>query len=198
MDREIILPSDIKERYQEDYHVAVLLGYHNALARIEFLCSDCCAHDRDYSCSICGNRDLSRQLKTKLNNYGTFMDNCKDEDYYKKILVDREFDLLTKVDPELKFFRKPKNAKESKTKFITAQEAKQKVQELKQEDFQETLEYIFEQIGEAIENRCSTCFIELGKRKITDDLLDFLKDKGFEVSVYSKEKIANQIIVKWK
>ena len=197
MDREVILPSDIKERYQEDYHVAVLLGYHNALARIESVCADCIAHDRDYACSSCGNSSLSREIEDKLNNYGTFMDNCKDEDYYKNVLVDREFDLLVQVDPELKFFRKSMKQKE-KPEFISAQEAKQKVQELKQKDFQETLEYIFEQIGEAIENRCSTCFIELGKRKITDDLLDFLKDKGFEVSVYSKEKIANQIIVKWK
>ena len=97
MDRKYISYSDLKEEFRDNYHVRVLVSFHNVLAYYDGVCQDCCAHDRDH-CIDCSTTKTIRGVEETMNDYAQFMENSYPE--FKGKLMKKYFDQVH-VDDEL-------------------------------------------------------------------------------------------------
>ena len=83
--------------------------------------------------------------------------------------------------------------------YFTAEEARQRVEELIQTKLEEDIDFVYARIEEDIKLRRRVANIEFGNEEITKELMDFLTNKGFSVSKFHGDQRdpCNQLVVKW-
>ena len=188
--------NNIKEEYRDNYYVKRIIDYYNVLEDIDLDCEDCCGHDRD-DCENCSLPALKNALKTRFIKLGEYCENDL-QSLKGKLLAEWS----TKDNPYLsmddiqKIFVKPKE----KIEYFNVDDAKHKLNDYIQYKLNNDLNFVYRKINEGIEKRCHIIYIDFDKREITNELITFLKDKGFDVSKNNgnQKDPCNQLIVKIK
>lgn len=194
MDRDFIDYNQIRPEFRDNWQVNIILAFHNVCAWYCNECEDCCAHDRDIDCSSCHIGEIGHKIEKDLNKYAEAIEKNYPELTGK--LLKHSLDNCY-CDPEL---RSLTVSKSKSPEFFDAATAKKEVERIRKSEIEKDLNYVYSKISEGVKKGCNVINIDLKLNSNTSDLIKFLENKGFEVSLFTGTQLdpCSQLVVKFK